>query len=355
MNQLTRQDIATIPKVELHTHLEGAIRITTIAELCQDLNIHIPTSSHQTNELDNDDPLAKYKKHFCMLENVVSLTAFLEKIVAIQQLFVSDAIIERIAFEVCEDAHRLGVKLIEIRYSPLFIIGKSEATRNSNLTFQSVYNAVCAGVARAQSKYDIAVGLIGILERDIDAEAQVDLFQHFCDSPKILAVDLANDETFSCVPFARFYQKDNCRLAKTCHAGESTTAHSVREAIEHLQVTRVGHGIKSVLDPAVLELVKAKNVHLEVCPISNVRTQSVESMAKHPIKEIRDAGISFSISSDDCGLFGITLIDEYEQLHLHHQFTKEDFLRCNINALEASFLPDDIKGAVKRKYFHTIL
>lgn len=349
MNPLTRDEITALPKVELHTHLEGAIRISTIAQICKDFNISVPS----TTELDSTDPLAKYKKHFCMLEKVDNLTAFCKKIEAIQQLFVSNEIIERIAFEVCEDAYHQGVKLIEIRYSPLFIIGKPELG-HSNLTFQSIYDAVCSGVARAQSKYNIAVGLIGILERVIDAEEQVALFKHFCDSPKILAVDLANDESFSCLPFARFYQQDNCRLFKTCHAGESTTAHSVREAIEHLKVTRIGHGIKCVLDPAVLALVKESKVHLEICPISNVRTQCVESMQKHPIKEIRDAGISFSISSDDCGLFGSSLIDEYVELSIHHAFTKEDFFRCNMNALEASFLPSDIKETIKRTHFATM-
>lgn len=350
-HSLTRDQITLLPKVELHTHLEGSIRITTIAELCQSLNVDMPNT---IAELDNVDPLSKYKQHFCMLENVENLTAFLRKIEAIQQLFISNEIIERIAFEVCEDAYLLGVKLIEIRYSPLFIIGKTESIR-SQLTFESVYNAVCAGVAKAQNKYDIAVGLIGILERDIDAESQVTLFKHFCDSPKILAVDLANDESFSCVPFARFYQQDSCRLAKTCHAGESTNANSIREAIEHLQVTRIGHGVKCVLDSSVMELVKTQNVHLEICPISNVRTQSVKSMQDHPIRKIYDAGISCSISSDDCSLFGITLVDDYEQLHIYHQFTKEDFLKCNMSALEASFLPSVVKEEVKRKHFSGIV
>jgi adenosine deaminase len=122
-----------------------------------------------------------------------------------------------------------------------------------------------------------------------------------------------------------------------------------------------------------VELLKSKNVLLEICPMSNYLTNCVESMEAHPVRRLLDAGnalhiidglgeickpnacycagVKVSINSDDAGMFGTTLLDDYAAVNKHHKFSLEDFRSANLAALEASFLPQEVKASVRQKYF----
>ena len=133
--------------------------------------------------------------------------------------------------------------------------------------------------------------------------------------------------------------------------GESELAASVRESVEYLGVSRIGHGFKSWEDQSVVTLLKERNILLEICPISNVRTGSISSIKDHPVRKLYDAGVKICINTDDNGMFGTSILEDYELMSREFGFEKEDFERCNKWALEASFLPKDIKDRVEAKYF----
>ncbi|KAJ3208543.1 hypothetical protein HK099_008692, partial [Clydaea vesicula] len=332
-NPLTRTEIKSLPKVEIHRHLEGSIRLSTIIDLCKQLDIHVPNSdNHLTKSLE------PYIDMFCITDKVDNLTAFIEKMWHAQSLLKTPEILERVAYEVCEDAFQNGVKLLEIRYSPSWIT-ISHFIDHSELTIESIHTAVVKGANKAQQDFDIVVGLIGIMDRSLDPGTARECLNFFLKNKKeFIGIDLANDEKYSCLPFKELYEEaKSFDVGLTCHAGESTTAQNVSETIINLNVTRIGHGFRSIHDEKVLDLLKKKKILLEICPISNVRTGSVESMKSHPVRKLLDAGIKICINTDDPGMFNSNILDEYEELVKHHNFTKEEFFQCNLNALEASF------------------
>ncbi len=342
---LSRQQLQDLPKVELHFHLEGSIRLSTIVELSKRLNVVVPGVG------DDSDDLQPYRTMFCCATKMGSLFEFINKFWHIQSLLCSEDILERISYECVVDSYRNGVRLLEIRYSPTFIAA-SKYIDHSHMTFDSIHTAILAGIARAQNEFDIQVGLIGTLDRSVDVEIEEKVLDFFLNnSTTVVGLDIANDERCSCIPFAPLYQRASGILGLTCHAGEATIAESVRDSVNYLKVTRIGHGFRALQDDDVVALLLEKNVLLEICPLSNVLTGSVESIAAHPIRELVTRGVKVCINSDDPGVFDINLVDEYEQLVLHHNFTEAEFLQCNINALNASFLPADKVAYVRSKYF----
>jgi adenosine deaminase len=214
---------------------------------------------------------------------------------------------------------------------------------------------VIEGITKAESLFDISVGIIGVLDRTMAPEHEEEVLDFFIQNKEtIIGIDIANDERFSCLPFAPLYKKaSEAGLGLTCHAGESTGgAPSVWEAVDGLKVTRVGHGFRAFEDPEVVELLVKREVVLEFCPISNVRTGSVASFEVNPIRGLMDAGVKVCVNTDDPGMFGTDIIDEYEVCVKYYQFTEADFYRCNLDALNSSFLTKEKKDRVREKYFN---
>jgi len=171
MKEITRQDLVDIPKVELHLHLEGAIRLSTIIEISKELNLNreIYTRNPLNDHADeNRKETDAYRQFYCITDKVDCLTSFLDKMWHTQALLHSTDVLERITFEVCEDAHLNNVKLLEIRYSPIFIMNSNKLD-HSHLTCESIYEAIIAGIQRAQELYEVEVGLIGILDKSLGA------------------------------------------------------------------------------------------------------------------------------------------------------------------------------------------
>jgi len=168
-----------------------------------------------------------------------------------------------------------------------------------------------------------------------------------------VGLDMANDELiYSCKPFVELFQlaKKN-GLHITVHAGESVEdirfAHNVRDAIELLGAERIGHGVASILDSQVMDLIKMKGIVLESCPTSNYLIGVVKTVSDHPVRKFIDAGLKVTLSTDDPGVFNINLSQEYAILQSEQAFTLEDLKRCNDCALLASFIPVE----EKRQYF----
>lgn len=149
-------NLSLLPKVELHLHLEGALRLSTIIDLCHQLQIKVPGVGGEK------DPISAYLDFFCITEPVKDLPAFIEKIWQTQSLLASNEIVQRIAREVVQDAYAQGVKLLEIRYSPQFI-HVSKYIDHSHMTLESIHTAVLMGIEQGVEDCggDIACGVIG--------------------------------------------------------------------------------------------------------------------------------------------------------------------------------------------------
>lgn len=315
-----------IPKTELHCHLEACFRPETVMEVGRALGLDVP----QEQERFHDEWLLSKP-----LEN---LEVALQRFVDIQQIWCSEEIIERMTYEACEYAVGQGIRIMEFRYAPDFI-----ASGKPHLDFLKIHEAVLRGVARA-AEFDIAIGLIGIVQKTLslaDAEHTINFIIDNADT--FVALDFADKDTHSFADYAPMVRRaQGAGLHVTVHAGEEplpTAADEVRQAITELGAERIGHGIHIINDESVLALVRDRDVALEVCPTSNWLTSSVATTQAHPIRRLIEAGVAVTINSDDPGLFGIDLCHEYEVLHREHDFSIDDFKRCNDIAAAKSFIP----------------
>ena len=327
-------NIRSLPKVELHCHLEGCFQPDTVREVGRTLGIEVPS-----------DPAA-FRRDWLITEPMTNLAVALGKFRNIQSIWGSEEVIERLAFEACEYGRAQGIRIFELRYSPDFI-----AEGHRNLGFEKIHRSVLRGVERARHP-DLAVGLIGIVRKimtDPQAARTTDFIIENRDS--FVGIDLADrDIGFELRRFAA--QMDKARKAGlrfTTHCGEDDVPEAplhVRMAIEDLGAERIGHGIFTVRDPQVMELARRRSVLFELCPTSNWLTSSVPSIAAHPIRLFLQSGVHVSINSDDPSLFGIDLCHEYEVLQRDLGFTQQEFDRLNDLAAAHSFVPAARKAKV---------
>lgn len=328
MTPLSLPKLRSLPKVDLHRHLDCSMRWSTLIELAPQLGLKLPP-----------DPL-RWRDEFLITSPMKDLGSVLQKFLKAQKVLATTEILERLAFEACEDAVNDGLFVLELRYAPTFI-----AEGHPGLDFQSIHEALCRGLARARAKWPLAVGLIAILQRIkplSEAERVVDFVIENKES--FLGLDLAdNEEGFDPKPFAPLFAKARkAGLRITVHSGEIPHLESakwVRDSVELLGAERIGHGVQIIQDPATLKFIRDNKITLEVCPHSNALTMAFPRPEDHPIRKLMEAGVQVTINSDDPGLFASTLTDDYEILQRLHGFSEAEFEKLNANALHASFLP----------------
>lgn len=325
-------NLRNIPKVELHRHLEGAVRFSTLIELARNKGLDLPYNDYK-----------KLHDSLVVHSPMKDLKSVLDKFWTTQSLLDSEEVWERLAFESCEDAFNEGIVLLELRYSPSFA-----STNHPKMTFEKIHRNIVKGIERAQKIYPLAVGIIGIMGRiQPVAEAQKSADFIIENKDTFVGIDLAdNEEGFDCKPFAPLFLKaKNAGLHITVHSGEIPGGEFfVKDAIQFLHAERIGHGVQIYKSQEMINYVKENNVLLELCPISNYLTNAIPDLKQHPLKTLMKAGVKVSINSDDPGIFGTTLLDDYEVLRDHHGFTIEDFNRCNQMAYDACFIPENIKS-----------
>lgn len=326
-----------IPKIEIHCHLEGAIRTQTILDIAREYNLHLP--SYDVDELD---------KHIKVLDQMRDLHAVLEAFAIFQNSIASPAVVERIAWELFEDSARQNIKLFEVRFSPDW------AFHGHNLDWDEALEGILRAKERAERQFDMAIGLIAITSRSMgpgSCAKTVDWSIRHRDH--ILGIDLADSERdFPLREFLPPVRKaEEAGLKLTIHTGEDTPASFVKETIELAGPDRIGHGIHIIEDPTVVELVRARGVTLEVNPWSNYLTNSVPAIEEHPLKKLFDLGVRVTINSDDPEVLETNLNNEYRIAHEVLGMSMEEIAICNRYAYEASFIPDEAKKRIWDQYF----
>lgn len=303
------------------------MRHETIKELAPQFGIEI----HSQKDFEN---------RFLILEPMQDLGAVLNKFLDTQKLLGSEEILERMAFEACEDAFlKEGIHIVEFRYAPTFI------QQGHGFDFQSIHNAIVKGVARAEKQYPMAVGLICTLQRILPVEVAQTVMEFVIENKDtFVGLDLADNEVgFDSKPFRNVFNRAKASgLGITVHAGEADVPKApefVIDAIEILDATRIGHGLQIYRDTEVMNIVRDRKIVLELCPTSNILTNAVGSLEKHPFRRLMEHGILTTINTDDPSIFNTDLVREYEVLEQHQNFSMAEFEQCAQWAAESSFIP----------------
>lgn len=321
-----------LQKIDLHRHLEGAVRPATIADICRDRGVPLPTY--------DADELAKIVQ---LGGQVPDLGAFFTPFRTIKMCFTDREAIARIAFEAVEDAHLDNIIYTELRFSPEFM------AFYYRLRLTEVMDGVVQGLQSAARRYpDTTARMIISISRDLSEETMrmpwptpVEVARLAIDYADrgVVGLDIAGREHgYPPELFVEpFRMARDSGLGITVHAGEDDGPESVRGAIESLGAARIGHGVRVVRDPDVVRLVKDLGVYLEVCPTSNVLTHAVESLESHPVRRLYDEGVRITINTDDPSVCNVTLTQEYELLMERFGFTLEEIEGLISVAEQAAF------------------
>jgi adenosine deaminase len=326
-----------IPKTEIHCHLEGSIRTQTIIDVAHEYNLKLP--SYEVNELD------QRVKVFGQLRD---LQAVLDAFAIFQKSITSPVVVERIAWELFEDCSRQNIKLFEVRFSPDW------AFHGHNLDWDESLEALLHAKERAERKFDMAIGIIAITSRGMGADSCVKTVDWAIRNRQhIQAVDLADGELL--YPMSNFVKPilkaKDAGLKVTIHSGEDTPASAVWDTIHAFQPDRIGHGIHSIEDMKVVELIKERGITLEINPWSNYLTNSVPTIESHPLKKLFDLGLRVTINSDDPEVLDTNVNNEYRIAHEILGMSMDNIATCNRYAFESSFIEESAKQRIRDKYF----
>ncbi|MCF2858574.1 adenosine deaminase [Pseudoalteromonas sp. SMS1] len=325
-----------LPLLDLHRHLDGNVRAETILELGQKFNMPLPA-----NDIEGLRP------HVQVIDNAPNLMAFLAKLDwGVKVLGDYDAC-RRIAVENVEDAIAQNMDYTELRFSPYYM------AKTHNLHPQGVVEAVVDGIECAARGQDIKVNLIGIMSRTFGVEKcqhELDALLAFKES--LVAVDLAGDELgFPGELFIEhFKQVRDAYLGATIHAGEAEGAVSIWQAINELGASRIGHGVKAIEDPKLMDFLRDNRIGIESCLTSNLQTSTVASIETHPLKQFLDHGILATINTDDPAVQGVELDNEFMKAAPLAGLSAADIQKAQRNAVEIAFLSDADKQALLLKY-----
>ncbi len=322
-----QQAIQQMPKVELHRHLEGSLRLETLVEIARQHRIDLPGYG-----VEDIRPLVQMMPH-----DPPSAAAYLSKFAMLRRFYRSPEIIDRVVYEAIADAAADGVVYFEMRFTPIAL------AREMGFALTDVFRWVLAAARRGERDTGIIVRLLVSMNRhespEIGAQFVELAIAHQADG-MIVGVDLAGAESsYHTAPFAPvFYRARQAGLAVTCHAGEWAGPENVLEAIEMLGAQRVGHGVRVMESQAAIALARERGVTFEVCPTSNVQSGVAVSWDTHPLRAMYQAGLLTSIHTDNTLVSGITLSEELIRAAVHLGFTLDDLQQQTLNAARAAFL-----------------
>ena len=313
-----------LPKAELHCHLDGSVRPATLLDLAREYKTVMPreTVEELTRFMRVDDA-----------ENLEDYLKLFDITVSVMQ---TEDALERIAYELAEDAALDGVRYIEVRNAPILNVVQG-------LTLVQAVEAPLRGLQRAEKDFGITGRFIVCALRHYPGNASLEMARlavEFKDEG-VVAFDLAGAEKgnpASAHAAAFKYARDH-NLAVTVHAGEGDGPESVRQAVHDCGANRLGHATRLIEDPELTQYVNDRRIGLEICLTSNVQTRVTESYAKHPLRDYFDRGLNVTLNTDNRLMSGTTLTDEYVYAAEHLGFSMDELAGIALNGFESAFLP----------------
>ena len=320
---MTPELLRRLPKAELHNHLDGSLRAETMIDLAATAGVELPTR--------NADMLRRHM----LVDDARNLEEYLTRFELTIALLQTPDAIERVAYEMCEDAAADGVRYIEIRYCPWL------STRHG-LSLDDVMAAELRGIARGEADFGVTARAINCSLRQFDPALSVEIARHaVTQKGGVVAFDLAGGEAGR--PASEHRQAfDIARkggLHITVHAGEAAGADSIADAVTACHAERIGHGTRLYEDPALLDYIRTQRITLETNITSNLQTRVVSSASLHPVRQYYDAGVRVTLSTDSWLMSGVTLSSEYWLAHTELGFDRREINRMILNGFRAAFLP----------------
>lgn len=320
----------SLPKVELHRHLEGSLRLTTMLDIARQHGVTVPASMFNLSglvQVQDKDPM--------------TFTNFLDKFKTLRLFYKSPDVIDRVTREAVEDAARDNVRYLELRFTPVAL------SRAEGFPLNDVMDWVVASAQEAAKKFKIKVGLIASVNRHESPELAEQVAwlaaEHIKDG--LTGLDLAGNEAeFRSEPFyGIFKEAKQAGLHITIHAGEWGPAENVSDALQNLSAERVGHGVRVLESEKATQLARELGAVFEVCVTSNYQSGVVGSLVEHPLPRMFGAGLKATVNTDDPSVSRITLSHEYQHV-CEELLVPMDVLKNSvIDAARAAFLPDDAK------------
>lgn len=323
----------SLPKVELHRHLEGSLRLDTMIDVARQHGMTLPANVVHLSRLvqvQDEEPLT--------FEN------FLGKFNTLRMFYRSPEVIHRVTREAIEDAAKDNIRYLELRFTPVAL------SRAERFPLHDVIEWVCTSAKESARKNRITVRLIASVNRHESLELAEQVVWLAADKRNkgIVGVDLAGNEAqFPAKPFiSLFKEAHQAGLAVTVHAGEWSGPENVREAIDVFGADRIGHGVRVLEDEYTTALAREHKTAFEVCITSNYQTGVVKSLPAHPASKMIETGLNVTFNTDDPSISQITLSNEYrvavEDLGIKKAVLKERILA----AAQAGFLAEADKKKV---------
>jgi adenosine deaminase len=321
---LTRELIGLLPKAELHVHLDGSLRPETMIELARAARVELPSTDPET-----------LRRHM-LVSDARHLEDYLARFDITVSLLQTPEAIERVAYEMVEDAARDNLRYLEVRYCP-------HLSTHHGMTMDDVVAAERRGLLRGEADFGIRTGIINCSLRHYDPLRSVEIAELSvrCKPLGVVAFDLAGGEAGR--PPGQHGEAFDIALAGnlaiTVHAGEAAGADSIADAIRRCHAMRIGHGTRLQEDRALQEFVRDRRIAVETNITSNLQTRVVARASEHPVRQYYDAGLQVTLCTDSWLMSGVHLSDEYWLAHQSLGFTEEEIHRMILNAFAAAFLP----------------
>jgi len=324
-----------LPKADLHVHLDGSLRLGTILALAAEQGATLPASTPEGLA----DAIGCGRQFGSLVEYLRGFAITLEV------LQTEDAL-ERVAFELAEDAHQENVRYMEVRYSPML-----HTRRGLKLT--AVVEAVLEGLARATRTYGIQSNVILCGIRNISPQHSYEMAELAVayKGRGVVGFDLAGAEADNPAKDHReaFQLVRDNNINCTIHAGEAYGPPSIAQAIHVCGAHRIGHGVRLVENGDLLHYVNDHRIPLECCPSSNVQTGAVRNLAAHPLKLYFDLGVRVTINTDNRLITDTTVSKELFLVHTRMGVPFRDVKSMVLAGFKSSFLPFHEKQVYLRR------
>lgn len=331
MTVATAGHLRRLPKAELHCHLEGSTRATTVADLAAKNDVALPVS----------DPADLFK--------FTNLNQFLDIYTVMCQCFVEADDFRRLTYEAFEDAAAAGVRYREMFFSPGF-------TMSFGVPIETIWEGIKAGVLDARHDFDIQARMILDFDKPSGVDHAIAMAEFAGSEPdRDLLIGMGADSVEAGVDHAAFapaYEIARSHgLRCTMHAGEDGPAENIRIALDECGCERIDHGFRLMDDAALTARVADERIPITTCPTSNVVIANViPNVAGHPLPAMRSAGVLATINSDDPGMMQFDIADEYVAVADAFAYTLEQMEELSLDSIESSWASDDEKRSLRLRF-----
>jgi adenosine deaminase len=321
-------DYSRLPKIELHLHLDCSLSYDVVKQLNPSITFE------------------EYRQSFIAPAKCTDLADYISRAIKGVELMQTKEQLRLVTLDLFQQLKADNVIYAEIRFAPLQHL---QGGLSASDVVKTVNKAVAEGMAQTGVEARIILCTLRHYSEEQSRET-VRLVEQF-QGTSVAGFDIAADEAGFPIDnhIAAFHYANEKGISCTAHAGEAKGAESVWETLKHFHPSRIGHGVRSTEDGSLMQFLKEKDIHLEVCPTSNIQTNVYAKMKDHTADKIYKTGVSMSINTDARTISDVTLDSEYTTLEKVFGWTKEHFWRCNLEAIEHAFVDEGTKQRLRKQ------